>query len=315
MGPGSNRGGGCRPLPTPDTRRHHPVNPAGWGEWGAAVWGSACGARGDGGWRKAGEEEEEERWRRGREPFPSRAEPSRAEPLPTVIPRSEQAAPQALCQASPVLNRKLRIYRGRRKRRGEERSGGGGGWEPGGAGRGRAAGRSRGSPGGSVEPEEPPAWPQAAAALRSRCLCSGCGRCLAKGRSPRPSRGATRTNGRRRGGVGHGGGEEGGPPLRGRRKGVCEPGAGWGGDGGFAPAPPLPAAGDARRHLRCVPPTGSTPRGEMQPPPITTTSPGATTGEDEAAPPQFLPLVRGMRGWKPRGINSLGLINNCLKPS
>lgn len=79
MGPSSNRGAGSFSPPSPEhTHRHHPVNPAGR-SWGG---GSACGAGGDGGWRRVGEEEEEEkkRWRRGRGPFPSRAEPGGASP-------------------------------------------------------------------------------------------------------------------------------------------------------------------------------------------------------------------------------------------
>lgn len=160
--------GGRPPPPYTAPQRQRKSN-GGGGETGARRAASALGDGGRLGRRRRG----------GGGGGPSRADRSRAESLPTVIPRSERAAPQPLCKASPVLNRKLRIYRGRRERRGEEReaeaegagspAGQGGGGRPGGAGA---------APGGRLH-----VFPRTAA-LRFPYLCSGSGRCVAKGRFP-----------------------------------------------------------------------------------------------------------------------------------
>lgn len=122
------------PHPTPHHHHHHPVNPAG-GALGLGVWRPPARPRG---WRRA--EEEEERWwrRRGRGPFPSRAEPSGASPDGNPKERGRQLRSRC-AKLRPCLTGNFGF------------TGGGGRGE----GRREAEAEGAGSPAGAGSREEP----------------------------------------------------------------------------------------------------------------------------------------------------------------
>lgn len=235
----------------------------------------------------------EEGWR-GSGGGPSRAQRSRAKPLPTVNPKERVGgSATALQNLPPCLTGNFGFTGG--GGRGEGRREAEGAGKPAGAGS-RA---EPGQPGGS-EAEGSARISPAPAAPRSPRLCSGCVRCVAEGRSPGLSREVTITSGRRR--------AEGnlGAPSHSwnRRKGLCEGGS------GFGPWPRLRAAVHPQKG-RCRPPLRA---------------PGLQPGDEGAGGPGCPPrgaAPRGLRGCHsppgnpacPPGINSLVLINKCISPS